>query len=199
MEALYLYDLQIQMTAEWERKYAIMVRSMIAGVAGLKTHQSKLDVIGNNIANVNTWSFKAGSFNFQDSMYTNSLNSASGDVTAGSAGGRNPSQVGYGTTTSSITSVYTTGAPSPSSNPLDCMIDGTGLFLVGNMINGTFTSIEGSGLFLSRVGIFRPDNNGYLVDDQRSYVYGYALVEGTGIRSGFWETGCGMRSVIFFL
>ncbi|MCI8292891.1 MAG: flagellar hook-basal body complex protein [Hespellia sp.] len=158
-----------------------MVRSMIAGVAGLKTHQSKLDVIGNNIANVNTWSFKAGSFNFQDSMYTNSLNSASGDVTAGSAGGRNPSQVGYGTTTSSITSVYTTGAPSPSSNPLDCMIDGTGLFLVGNMINGTFTSIEGSGLFLSRVGIFRPDNNGYLVDDQRSYVYGYALVEGTGI------------------
>ena len=61
MEALYLYDLQIQMTAEWERKYAIMVRSMIAGVAGLKTHQSKLDVIGNNIANVNTWSFKAGS------------------------------------------------------------------------------------------------------------------------------------------
>ena len=46
-----------------------MVRSMIAGVAGLKTHQSKLDVIGNNIANVNTWGFKSSSFNFADSMY----------------------------------------------------------------------------------------------------------------------------------
>ena len=50
-----------------------MVRSMIAGVAGLKTHQSKLDVIGNNIANVNTWGFKSSSFNFADSMYSTSI------------------------------------------------------------------------------------------------------------------------------
>ena len=47
-----------------------MVRSMVAAVAGLKTHQSKMDVIGKNIANVNTWGFKSYSFNFQDSMYT---------------------------------------------------------------------------------------------------------------------------------
>lgn len=158
-----------------------MVRSMIAGVAGLKAHQSKLDVIGNNIANVNTWGFKSYSYNFQDSMYTNSISSAGGDITAGAAGGRNASQVGYGSQIASISTEFGTGAPSPSSNPMDCMIDGTGFFLVGNMVNGTFTNVADSGLFLSRVGIFRVDNNGYLVDNNRNYVYGYALEDGTGI------------------
>lgn len=158
-----------------------MVRSMIAGVAGLKTHQSKLDVIGNNIANVNTWGYKSSSFNFQDSMYSTSINGSAGSALGGGAGGRNASQVGYGVTTGSIMPSYTTGAPSPSSDPLDCMIDGTGFFLVGNMVNGSFQDVESSGLNLSRVGIFRVDGNGYLVDDQRSYVYGYALVDGTGI------------------
>lgn len=158
-----------------------MVRSMIAGVAGLRAHQSKMDVIGNNIANVNTWGFKGYSYNFKDSMYTNSINSSGGSVLAGAAGGRNASQVGYGSQLSSISNVFETGAPSPSSRPMDCMIDGTGFFLVGNMVNGSFTNIADSGLYLSRVGIFSVDENGYLVDDQRSYVYGYALVDGTGI------------------
>lgn len=158
-----------------------MVRSMIAGVAGLRAHQSKMDVIGNNIANVNTWGFKGYSYNFKDSMYTNSINSAGGSVLAGAAGGRNASQVGYGSQLSSISNVFEIGAPSPSSRPMDCMIDGTGFFLVGNMVNGSFTNVADSGLYLSRVGIFSVDENGYLVDDQRSYVYGYAVEEGTGI------------------
>lgn len=158
-----------------------MVRSMIAGVAGLRAHQSKMDVIGNNIANVNTWGFKGYAYNFKDSMYTNSINSSGGSVLAGAAGGRNASQVGYGSQLSSISNVFESGAPSPSANPMDCMIDGTGFFLVGNMVNGSFTDVKSSGLNLSRVGIFRVDENGYLVDDQRSYVYGYAVQEGTGI------------------
>ncbi len=158
-----------------------MVRSMIAGVAGLKAHQSKLDVIGNNIANVNTWGFKSYSYNFQDAMYSNSISSTGGSIMAGAAGGHNASQVGYGSTLSSISSEFSGGAPSPSSNPMDCMIDGTGFFLVGNMVNGSFTNVTDSGLYLSRVGIFRVDNNGYLVDNQGSYVYGYALQDGTGI------------------
>ena len=158
-----------------------MVRSMIAGVAGLKTHQSKLDVIGNNIANVNTWGFKSGSFNFSDSMYSTSINGSGGNDLAGGSGGRNASQVGYGVTTGSITTSFTTGAPAPSANPLDCMIDGTGFFLVGNMVNGSFTNVQDSGLSLSRIGIFSVDSNGYLVDDIGSYVYGYALEDGTGI------------------
>lgn len=158
-----------------------MVRSMVAAVAGLKSHQSKMDVIGNNIANVNTWGYKSFSYNFADSMYANSTNSTQGSARNGEAGGRNASQVGYGSVMSSITNEFGTGAPSPSANPLDCMIDGTGFFLVGNMVNGSFTNVKDSGLFLSRVGIFRVDSNGYLVDDQRSYVYGYALEEGSGI------------------
>lgn len=157
-----------------------MVRSMIAGVAGLKAHQSKLDVIGNNIANVNTWSFKSFSYNFQDGMYTNSISSTGGSQLAGAAGGHNASQVGYGSQLSSISTEFNTGAQAPSPNNLDCMIDGTGFFLVGNMVNGAFDDIESSGLNLSRVGIFRVDNNGYMVDNQGSYVYGYAPIEGTG-------------------
>lgn len=158
-----------------------MVRSMIAGVAGLRAHQSKMDVIGNNIANVNTWGFKSYSYNFKDSMYTNSIASTGGSVLAGASGGRNASQVGYGSQLSSISNVFETGAPSPSSREMDCMIDGTGFFLVGGMVNGSFNSVADSGLYLSRVGIFSVDENGYLVDDQRSYVYGYAVQEGTGI------------------
>lgn len=160
-----------------------MVKSMFAGVAGLKTHQKKMDVIGNNIANVNTWGYKAYSFNFQDSIYSTSIRSSGGATNAGAYGGRNPSQVGYGSTMSSISFQYTTGAPSPTDNDLDCMIDGTGLFLVGGMVNGQLTAdgIKNSGLYLSRVGIFTVDNNGYLVDDQKNYVYGYALKDGTGV------------------
>lgn len=169
-----------------------MVRSMIAGVAGLKTHQSKLDVIGNNIANVNTWGYKTQSFNFADSMYATSINGSSGNDLGGGAGGKNASQVGYGVTTGSISPSFGTGAPAPSSNPLDCMIDGTGFFLVGNMVNGSFTNVADSGLSLSRIGIFSVDGNGYLVDNMGSYVYGYALEDGTGIpekpaTSNQWE------------
>lgn len=160
-----------------------MVKSMFAGVSGLKSHQRKMDVIGNNIANVNTWGYKAYSFNFQDSIYSTAIRSSGGATTAGAYGGRNPSQVGYGSAMSSISFQYTTGAPSPTDNDLDCMIDGTGLFLVGGMVNGQLTAngIKDSGLYLSRVGIFSVDNNGFLVDDQKNYVYGYALKDGTGI------------------
>lgn len=158
-----------------------MVRSMIAGVAGLRTHQSKMDVIGNNIANVNTWGFKSASFNFVDAMYSTSMNGAAGNDLAGGAGGRNASQVGYGVTTGSISPSFQPGAPSPSSSSLDCMIDGTGFFLVGNMLNGSFTNVQDSGLNLSRIGSFTVDGNGYLVDSMGSYVYGYGLENGTGI------------------
>lgn len=158
-----------------------MVKSMFAGVAGLRTHQQKMDVIGNNIANVNTWGYKAYSFNFQDSIYSTSIRSSGGVTSTGSYGGRNPSQVGYGSSMASISFQYTTGAPSPTDNDLDCMIDGTGLFLVGGMVNGSITDIKSSGLMLTRVGLFTVDNNGYLVDANKNYVYGYALKDGTGI------------------
>lgn len=183
MEVLLPCDLRGRNSAVSKKKgiEKKMVRSMIAGVSGLRTHQSKLDVIGNNIANVNTWGFKASSFNFLDSMYATSINGSAGSNLAGGAGGRNASQVGYGVTTGSIVSTFGTGAMAPSSENLDCMIDGTGFFLVGNMVNGSFEDVTSSGLSLSRIGIFRVDSNGYLVDDQRNYVYGYMVEDGTGI------------------
>lgn len=156
-----------------------MVRSMFAGVAGLRAHQSKMDVIGNNIANVNTWGYKAASMSFKDAMYQNSSSGSGGNTETGGIGAVNANQIGYGVNTGSITYDFSTGSMSPSSNGLDCMIDGTGFFIVGPMLNGGSLSLEGddavksSGLYLSRVGKFKVDPNGYLTDDSGSYVYGF--------------------------
>ncbi|RFZ80360.1 flagellar hook-basal body complex protein [Lacrimispora amygdalina] len=157
-----------------------MVRSMFAGVAGLRAHQSKMDVIGNNIANVNTWGYKAASMSFKDAMYQNSSSGSGGNTETGGIGAVNANQIGYGVTTGAITYDYSTGSMSPSANGLDCMIDGTGFFIVGPMLNGGSLSLErddavkSSGLYLSRVGKFKVDPNGYLTDDSGSYVYGFS-------------------------
>ena len=157
-----------------------MVKSMFAAVAGLRTHQSKMDVISNNIANVNTPGYKTRTANFQDSMYQNSVNGSGGNTTAGNAGGINPSQIGFGVNLGSISTNFTTGSWNPTGNNLDCMINGTGFFIVGPMIADTTAGVPNNaigenGLSLSRVGILSPDNNGYLVDNQGNYVYGYGV------------------------
>lgn len=159
---------------------------MYAAVAGLKSHQTKMDVISNNIANVNTWGFKSQTISFKDSMYQNNTVGSAGAVGVGSAGGTNTSQIGFGVNVGAISVNYTTGAWSPTGRTLDCMINGSGFFLVGPMqegsgsSNGTDTvagikgdSLENSNLKLSKVGIFAVDGNGYLVDDQGNYIYGY--------------------------
>ena len=158
-----------------------MVKSMNAAIAGLKSHQTKMDVLSNNIANVNTWGFKSRTTNFQDALYSNSINGSAGKMENGKLGGINTSQIGYGNTVSSISTNFTTGSRQYTGNPLDCMIDGTAFFIVGPFRgqNGNATAVEvgkigESGLFLSRVGIFQPDSNGYLVDNTGNYVYGYA-------------------------
>lgn len=85
-----------------------MMRSMYSGVSGLKTHQTKMDVIGNNIANVNTVGFKSSSVTFSEIMYQN-LSGASGPNALTGTGGVNAKQIGLGVTTGS-TSVNITGA-----------------------------------------------------------------------------------------
>ena len=154
-----------------------MVKSMFAAIAGLKTHQSKMDVISNNIANVNTWGYKTRSANFADAMYQNSIQGKGGNNAAGGSGGMNTSQVGFGVNMGSISTDFTTGSWSPTGNGLHCMINGPSFFIVGPMQQGAAgvqsTGLKESGLSLSRVGIFSVDNNGYLVDDQGNYVYGY--------------------------
>ncbi|GLB32375.1 hypothetical protein LAD12857_42980 [Lacrimispora amygdalina] len=156
-----------------------MVRSMFAGVAGLRAHQSKMDVIGNNIANVNTWGFKAGSMSFKDAMYQNSSSGSGGNTESGGIGAVNANQVGYGVTTGAITYDFSTGSMAPSANGLDCMIDGTGFFIVGPMLASPLSlsgedAVKSSGLYLSRVGKFKVDPNGYLTDDSGNYVYGFS-------------------------
>ncbi len=175
-----------------------MVRSMYAGVAGLRTHQSKMDVIGNNVANVNTWSFKSYSTNMTDVMYSTSSVSTGGQAVEGGYGGMNPTQLGYGSKISSVTPDLTKGAPAPSSNTLDNMIDGLGYYITGTLKKGGMaisdyetqaTSKKAGSVYkvdstvadnpdntafeYSRVGTFSIDDNGYLVDNQRRYIYGF--------------------------
>lgn len=162
-----------------------MVRSMFAGVAGLRTHQSKMDVIGNNIANVNTWGYKAGSANFMDSLYTNSTNSTRGNSDiAGGLGGINASQVGYGVRMSSISRDFSKSTPYQTGQDLDIMIDGTG-FLIVKSSNGADEQpitedmdLVEAGVSLSRVGILKVDNEGYLVDNNGYYIYGFQREDG---------------------
>lgn len=152
-----------------------MVKSMFASIAGLKTHQSKLDVISNNIANVNTWGFKTRSANFADAVYQNRITGGGGNPVEGGSGGMNTSQLGFGVNMASISTDFTTGSWSPTGNGLHCMINGPSFFIVGSMRQAGVGAgaIKDSGLNLSRVGIFSVDNRGYLVDDQGNYVYGY--------------------------
>ena len=158
-----------------------MIRSMQSAIAGLKSHQTKMDVIGNNIANVNTWGYKSKSANFADAMYQNYITGAAGNAAAGFTGGINTSQIGYGANVSSITSNMETGTQSYTGRAFDCMINGPAFFIVGPYTTNVDTDdLDGAGLSLSRVGIFSMDSNGYLVDDKGNYVYGYTTGTGDG-------------------
>ncbi|CAM2894924.1 flagellar basal body rod protein FlgG [Paenibacillus sediminis] len=105
-----------------------MLRSMYSGVSGMKGFQTKLDVIGNNIANVNTVGFKAGRVMFKDI-----LSQTTGGVTApqpGTKGGVNAKQVGLGVQVGSIDTMHMAGSAQTTNNPTDLRIDGDGFFVV---------------------------------------------------------------------
>ena len=161
-----------------------MVKSMFAAVAGLRAHQTKMDVIGNNIANVNTYGYKTARATFTDMFYaTSSGSSSSGDV----YGGTNPTQIGYGSKIGSIDSLMTTGGTATTDSPTDCMITGNGFFVV-NTKGKTLTLSEGSdtetagvatdpaalsSFSYTRVGNFNFDEDGFLVDPNGMVVYGF--------------------------
>lgn len=105
-----------------------MLRSMYSGVSGMKGFQTKLDVIGNNISNVNTTGFKSGRVMFKDI-----LSQTQSGVTApeeGESGGVNAKQIGLGVTVGSVDTLHTAGSAQTTNNPLDLRIDGDGFFLV---------------------------------------------------------------------
>ncbi len=106
-----------------------MTGAMYAAIAGLKTHMQNLNVIGNNVANINTYSYKAGRSVFQTAIYTQLTGGSNGTATVG---GRNPSQIGYGASMGSVDVDMGSGNYAATGNPTDCMIDGQGFFLVGD-------------------------------------------------------------------
>jgi len=138
---------------------------MYSGVAGLKNHQVKMDVIGNNIANVNTIGFKASRVVFQD-IYSQTTKQAS---TPNVAGGTNPQQVGMGVAIGSIDVLHTRSAAQFTGAPLDVMIEGDGFFVVNN----------GSNNFFTRAGNFYTDQNNNLVDSSGNYVQQLGDTAGT--------------------
>lgn len=137
-----------------------MVKSLYSGVSGLKTHQSKMDVIGNNIANVNTTGFKAGVVTFKDVYYQNKINPSSGTSTLG---GVNPAQVGYGVRLNSTVANMTQSGFNYTDSKWDMALDGEGFFQV----------MDGSGnIFYTRAGAFSVDADGYLVNASGYHVLG---------------------------
>ena len=148
-----------------------MTGAMYAAIAGLKTHMSKMNVIGNNIANVNTNGYKSQRTIFKDAMYT--MYSSGSDGTTTTAG-RNPSQVGYGSQVSSIDLNMATGSYAPGIST-DCMIYGDGFFMVGDkdVKIDPLDPDSTKKLSLTRVGDFSFKADGYLSDGNGNAVYGF--------------------------
>ncbi len=148
-----------------------MMRSLYSGVSGLKTHQTKMDVIGNNIANVNTVAFKSSSIVFSD-LLSQTTQNASGPNALTGAGGTNARQIGLGVKSGAIsTSIATQGASQSTGNPFDIMINGDNFFIVNN----------GSENFFTRDGSFYVDAAGNLAMTSTGYnVMGWGVDETTG-------------------
>lgn len=137
-----------------------MLRSMYSGVSGMRGFQTKLDVIGNNIANVNTIGFKAGRV-----MFSDILSQTVSGVTApeeGVSGGVNARQVGLGVTIASIDTIHSAGSAMTTSNATDLRIDGDGFFVV--------SAGDGTEQFLTRAGNFTLDANRQLVNGDGLFV-----------------------------
>ncbi|MHB9291629.1 putative flagellar hook protein FlgE [Hollandina sp. SP2] len=128
-----------------------MMRSLFAGVSGLQNHQTRMDVIGNNIANINTVGFKKGRVNFQDLLYQQ-LQGASRPTE--DIGGVNPKEVGLGMSIASIDTVHTQGAFQSTGVGTDLAVEGTGFFVLK----------EGANSYYTRAGAFNVDQAGTLVN-----------------------------------
>ena len=129
-----------------------MMRSLYSAVGGLRNHQTRMDVIGNNIANVNTTGYKAGRASFQDIINQN-LQGAS--AAQGGKGGVNPMQVGLGMTASSIDNLFTNGSVQSTGVGTDLAISDAGFFILSDGTNNVYTrdgnfDFDSSGIFVSR-------------------------------------------------
>lgn len=149
-----------------------MLRAMDSAVAGLRAHQNKMDVVGHNIANVNTYGFKAQTYTFKEAMYQTSTASTGN---SGSAGGVNPAQYGYGTLMGTIGMDMTASTPTYVGG-FNASINGEGFFITKKELiqDGVDTSsFVSNGFDYTRVGQFTVDSQGYIVDGNGNFVYGF--------------------------
>lgn len=138
-----------------------MMRSLYAGVSGLKTHQIKMDVIGNNIANVNTVAYKSSSITFSELMYQTTQKASGANATTGTAG-VNAKQIGLGVKSGAIsTSITSAGATQTTGNPFDIKITGNSFFVVSDGNNNFFTR-DGS-FYVDGLGNLAMSSNGFNV------------------------------------
>ncbi|SDQ60548.1 flagellar hook protein FlgE [Virgibacillus subterraneus] len=170
-----------------------MLRSMYAGISGMKGFQTKLDVIGNNIANVNTAGFKKGRVTFQDMM---SQMSSGAQGATDTRGGVNPAQIGLGSQMGSIDNIHTQGFRQTTNNPLDFSLEGDGMFVVASDIarddpQGDIfdpsnpneldnINLDNSNVSYTRAGNFYLDTNGNIVNSDGLYLMGSANQGDTG-------------------
>lgn len=139
-----------------------MMRSLYSGVAGLRTHQTKMDVIGNNIANVNTVGFKASSVLFKDVLYQTTQSATGATETSG---GTNAKQIGLGTGVATISVSQTPGSSQSTNNPYDLMINGSSFFVVS----------RGGTNYFTKVGSFKTDDAGNLLTGNGDLVMGWQV------------------------
>ena len=165
-----------------------MLRSMYSGISGMKVNQTKLDVIGNNIANLGTTGFKASTVKFQDML---SQNMADATAPTASQGGVNSQQVGLGVQLASIDTVMTQGMLQPTGRNLDLALDGGGFFMVSKGPEvfenddlqvshkpGSHTlssNDSGSEMMYTRAGTFILDQAGNLLTSDGYRVMGYPV------------------------
>jgi len=141
-----------------------MLRSLFAGISGLRVNQTALDVTGNNIANANTVGFKSSSTVFSDTL-SQMLTAASAPSANGGLGGTNAIQIGLGTQLAAVKTNFTQGANETTGVATDMMVSGDGFFVVGDGLNK----------YLTRAGAFSFDQNGNMVAPDGKVVQGYAV------------------------
>lgn len=159
-----------------------MLRAMDSAVSGLRAHQNKLDVIGHNIANVNTFGFKSQSYSFKEAMYQTVTQSTGGvQNTDTTAAGTNAAQYGYGSLMGSITTDMLSSTPTYVGGLNSC-INGQGFFITHTISSKKDMDIsdadkaeeilKGEEFAYTRVGQFQLDSQGYLTDGT-NFVYGF--------------------------
>jgi len=140
-----------------------MIRSLNTGVSGIQQFQEEMDVIGNNIANVDTAGYKAARVSFADS-FSETLRGSTG--ANGTSSGTSAMQIGLGVGTAAINNVYTQGGLARTGVQTDLAISGEGFFIVRDSVNGAD--------FATRAGDFRVDANGYLITNIGLRVQGFS-------------------------